>query len=405
MASGKISGLGSAEREAVPGHAPWIDRLSMEGAFAVLAKAKNLEAQGRSIIHLEIGEPDFETPQNIKDAAIRSILDGDTHYTPASGIMELRIAVAEYVSKTRGIPVSPEEVLIAPGAKPIIFMAVLSLIQPGDEVILPNPAYPTYDSVVRFVGGIPAYVSLLESEDFRFDLKELEKKISSKTKMIVFSSPQNPTGGILTAQDMERILHLSKKHDLLVMADEIYSRIVYDGVFSSYFSSKEAKLRGILVDGFSKTYAMTGWRLGFGVMPKPLVVAMTKLMNNSNACTCTFVQKAGIQALTGPQHQVERMIAELKRRRDFMIEGLNQIPGFRCRPPKGAFYAFPNIEGTKMKSQALADFLLEKAGVAALSGTAFGSGGEGYLRFSYATSVENIKKAFTQIKEALQSKP
>lgn len=399
-----MSNAGSTGKETTRNYAAWIDRLSMEGAFAVLAKARNLEAQGKSIVHLEIGEPDFNTPQNIKDAAIRSILQGDTHYTPASGLMELRKTVAQHVTKTRGIPVVPEEVLIAPGAKPIIFMTILTLIEAGDEVILPNPAYPTYESVVRFVGGTPVHVDLLESEDFRFDIGQLEKKISVKTKMIVLNSPANPTGGILTANDMERISHLSRKHGFWVMSDEIYSRVVYDPPFASYYASKEVKARAILVDGFSKAYAMTGWRLGFGVMPKFLVEAMTTLMNNSNACTCAFVQKAGVEALTGPQGEVDRMVQEFRKRREVIVKGLNQLPGFRCRTPKGAFYAFPSIEGTGMRSQGLADLLLEKAGVAVLSGTAFGSRGEGYLRFSYANSVENLENALSRIGAVLKSR-
>jgi aspartate/methionine/tyrosine aminotransferase len=375
----------------------------MEGAFEVLAKARDLEAHGKSIIHLEIGEPDFETPKNIKDAAIASILHGDTHYTPASGIMDLRKAVAEHISKTRGVPVNAEEVLIAPGTKQIIFMTIMGFVEKGDEVILPNPAYPTYESVVRFVGAVPVSMELLESHDFRFDLNQLEKKITSKTKMIVISSPQNPTGGVLTVEDMERIAFLSEKHDILVLTDEIYNRIVYDTEFVSYYRDKRVKPRTFLTDGFSKSFAMTGWRLGFGVMPKPFVEVMTKLMNNSIACTCTFVQKAGIEALTGPQDDMNHMVEEFKHRRDVIVKLLNEIPGFRCRLPKGAFYAFPNIEGTKMKSSELANFLLEKAGVACVSGTAFGSLGEGYIRFSYANSVGNIEKALRQVKEALEN--
>jgi aspartate aminotransferase len=375
--------------------------LGEEGAFTVLAKAKKLESQGKSIIHLEIGEPDFDTPANIKQAAIASIQAGETHYTPSAGLMELRSAVAEYVSKTRGITVYPEEVMIAPGAKPLIFFAIMALVDSGDEVILPTPAYPTYESVIRLAGGIPVFLPLREQENFRFNWKELEKKITPKTKMLILNSPHNPTGGTLTAEDMEEVAFLSQKHGFFVLSDEIYSRIVYDTPFTSYFVSEKIKPQTILVDGFSKTYAMTGWRLGFGVMPKPLVDAMVKLTNNSTACTCTFVQKAGIEALQGPQDEVEKMIAEFKRRRDFFIKGLNEIPGFRCVMPGGAFYAFPNITGTGMKSQELSARLLEKAGVACLSGTAFGTHGEGYLRFSYANSIENLKDALEKIKEFL----
>jgi len=402
MSQEKIARLDSTESQPSRHYAAWIDRLSVEGAFAVLAKARSLEAQGKSIVHLEIGEPDFETPKHIKDAAVRSIMAGDTHYAPSAGLMELRKAVADHVTATRGVPVSAEEVLIAPGTKFIIFLTLMILIEEGDEVILPNPGYSTYESVVKFIGAKPVYINLLEEKDFRFEMEQLEKKITRKTRMIILNSPQNPTGGVLTADDMARIAFLSSHRNITVMSDEIYGRIVYDTPFASYYTSKEIKPHTILVDGFSKAYAMTGWRLGFGIMPKSLVEAALKFTNNTTACTCTFVQKAGIEALIGPQEPVAEMVKEFKVRREVMVKGLNEIPGFKCRMPKGAFYAFANIKETNMTSQVLADFLLEKAGVAALSGTAFGPGGEGYLRFSYANSIPQIEEGLRRIKEVLR---
>lgn len=384
-----------------PVYAPWIDTLTLEGAFTVFAKAKALEAQGKSIVHLEIGEPDFDTPKHIRDAAIRSIEAGDTHYAPSPGLPELRQTVAEHISKTRQVPVTAEEVFITPGTKALIFFAILILVQKGDEVIIPAPAYPTYESLVRFVGATPIFIPLHEKKNFRFDIKQLEAKITPKTRLVILNSPHNPTGGVLTAEDMAAVAHLSKKHDIFVLSDEIYSRLVYDAPFSSYLHSKEQKSKTILVDGFSKAFAMTGWRLGFGVMPPWLVSLMTRFMNNSMACTCTFVQKAGIAALSGPEKEIQEMVGEFNRRRILLIEGLNQLPGFRCHQPEGAFYAFPNIQGTNMGSQALSELLLNEAGVATLAGTAFGAAGEGFLRFSYANSIENIQKALRLMREVL----
>lgn len=378
-------------------YAERMNRLGVEGAFEVLASAKALEKEGHSIVHLEIGEPDFDTPNNIKEAAIRAIKDGHTHYSPSPGIPELRETIAGYITKTRGTPVSWEEVVVTPGGKPIVFFTILCCIEPGDEVIYPNPAYPTYESVINFVGGKAVPVPLWEEDNFRFRIDALERLISPRTKMIIINSPHNPTGGILTKEDLEAISQLAHKHDLLIFSDEIYSRIFYDGEFFSIFSLPGMKERTILLDGFSKTYAMTGWRLGYGVMPKEMAVRIGKLMNNSNACTATFVQHAGIEALKGSQEEPTKMIAEFKKRRDVIVKGLNNIPGLSSRMPSGAFYVFPNIKATGFSSQELASRLLHEAGVSALSGTAFGEYGEGHLRFSYATSIENINEALSRV--------
>lgn len=381
-----------------------MSRLGVESAFEVLAQAKALEAEGREIIHLEIGEPDFDTPPHISDAAAASLRAGETHYSPSAGLMDLREAVAEYISGTRKIPVSRNEVVITPGGKPVVFLLVLAVVEEGEEVIYPNPGYPAYESVVEFVGGKAVPIPLLEEKGFSFDVREMERRITPKTKLLILNSPQNPTGGVLPREDLVKIAELAKKHNLLVLSDEIYSRIIYDGEFLSIASLPGMKERTVILDGFSKTYAMTGWRLGYGVMPEDLAEKVTKLMNNANSCTCTFVQRAGIAALRGPQTEVEEMVQEFKRRRDFIVQGLNEVPGFSCTLPSGAFYVFPNVKGTGMPSRALASLLMEKAGVAALSGTAFGSFGEGYLRFSYANSIANIEKALKKIDGVLRGR-
>lgn len=383
-------------------YAERMNRLGVEGAFEVLAQAKAMEREGKSIVHLEIGEPDFDTPANIKEAAMRALRDGHTHYSPSAGIPELREAVAEYISKTRNIPVSWDEVVVTPGGKAIVFFTIMCCIEPGDEVIYPNPAYPTYESVINFVGGKAVPVPLWEEDDFRFRIDALERLISPRTKMMIINSPHNPTGGILTKEDLAAIARLAQKHDILVFTDEIYSRIFYEGQFHSILSLPGMKERTILLDGFSKTYAMTGWRLGYGVMPKDMAVKIGKLMNNSNACTATFIQHAGIEALRGPQNEPEAMIAEFKKRREVIVEGLNRIPGWSCRKPAGAFYAFPNIKATEFSSQELANRLLHEAGVSALSGTAFGEYGEGHIRFSYANSIDNIKEALRRIEKFME---
>jgi len=376
-------------------------RIGVESAFEVLLRARELEREGRNIIHLEIGEPDFATPSHIVEAAKRALDEGYTHYGPTQGLPELREAVARYVSRTRQIQVGPEHVSIVPGGKPIIFFPMLALIQAGDEVIYPNPGFPIYESMIRFSGGVPVPVPLVEERGFSFDLDVLRARVSPKTKMLVLNSPQNPTGGLIPPEDIRAIADLVRDRDLMVLSDEIYSRIYYDQPPVSIASLPGMLEKTIILDGFSKTYAMTGWRMGYGVMPTWLVEAVNKLMVNSNSCTASFTQRAGIAALEGPQEPVDAMVAEFHRRRDSFCGGLNQIPGFRCALPGGAFYAFANISGTGASSKGLADYLLYEAGVSCLSGAAFGEYGEGYIRFSYANSYENLMEAVGRIKTAV----
>ncbi len=381
-----------------------LSRLGTETAFEVLAKAKALEAKGKEMVHLEIGEPDFDTPKNIRDAAKKAIDGGWTHYGPSAGLPEHRAAIAEYISKTRGIKALPEEVVVTPGAKPIIFYAILMILKPRDEVIYPNPGFPIYESMIKFVSGIPVPVPLREENDFTFDIKEFKKLVTPNTKLIILNSPQNPTGGILSKATLEEIAEIVlSREDLMVISDEVYSRMIYDGLeHFSIASIPGMKERTIIIDGYSKTYAMTGWRAGYGVMNKEYAGWVTKLMTNSNSCTASFTQIACIEALKGPQTEVEKMVAEFKNRRDVIVDGLNKIPGVKCKKPHGAFYVFPNFTEFGMKSKEMEEFLLEEAGVAALAGTSFGEYGEGYIRFSYANSVENIKKALKKIEEALK---
>lgn len=373
-------------------------RIGVETAFEVLVRARGLEAQGRHIIHLEIGEPDFATPSHIVDAAKQALDEGWTHYGPTQGQPELRTAIASYVSRTRGIDVGPDRVCVVPGGKPIIFFPMMALIDPGDEVIYPNPSFPIYESMISYLGGVPVPMPLVESRGFSFNLDLFREKLSDRTKMVILNSPANPTGGVIPKEDIAAIAEMLRDRDVVVLSDEIYSRMSYgrDVVSISTFPGMLDKT--IILDGFSKTYAMTGWRMGYGVMPPILVDAVNKLMVNSNSCTASFTQRAGIAALTGPQEPAEEMIAEFRRRRDVFVAELNTIPGFRCPMPEGAFYAFPNIEGTGWKSKALADALLDKAGVACLSGTAFGAFGEGYIRFSYANSMDNLREAADKIR-------
>ncbi|HEX9916828.1 MAG TPA: pyridoxal phosphate-dependent aminotransferase [candidate division Zixibacteria bacterium] len=378
-----------------------MSRLGTETAFEVLARAKKLEAQGKNIIHLEIGEPDFDTPKNITDAAIGALNSGFTHYGPSAGLPELREVIAKYVSKTRNIKVDGENVVVTPGGKPIMFFAILALADEGDEIIYPNPGFPIYESVINFIGAKPIPVKLREENNFRLDVNELKKLVTSKTKMIIINSPQNPTGGILTKDDLGVIAQIAIKNDIMVLADEIYSRMIYDGEHHSITSFDGMPERTIILDGFSKTYAMTGWRMGYGVMNKELTPHIAKLMTNSNSCTATFTQKAGIEALVGPQDKVEDMVKEFKKRRDVIVKGLNSIPKVSCKTPQGAFYVFPNITKTGKKSKELADYLLNEGGVAVLAGTSFGEFGEGYLRLSYANSIKNIEEALKRIKEGL----
>ena len=379
-----------------------MSRLGTETAFEVLARAKAMEAEGKDMVHLEIGEPDFDTPPNIVKAAIKALKEGFTHYGPSAGLPAAKKVFAEHITKDRGLEVRPENVVITPGAKPILFFTIMALVDKGDEVVYPNPGFPIYESVINFVGGVPVPAPLRESKNFSFDVDELRTLVNEKTKLIIINSPQNPTGGILTKKDMKVVAELADKYDAWILSDEVYSKIIYEGKHVSIYDFPEVKDRTILLEGHSKTYAMTGWRLGYGIMPTKLADAVSRLQTNSNSCTASFTQMAGIEALTGSQSKSRKMVKEFKARRDLIVDGLNAIPGFRCLKPKGAFYVFPNIEGTGMKSKELETFLLEKAGVAGLSGTSFGKHGEGYLRFSYANSQENIKKALDKIRSALK---
>lgn len=378
-----------------------MDRLGTESAFEVLAQAKRLEAQGRSVVHLEIGQPDFKTAPSICDAAYEAMQAGYTGYGPAAGLPELRAAIAAYVAQTRQVPVQPEEVVVMPGAKPVIFFTLLALVEAGDEVIYPNPGFPIYESVINFVGGKAVPLPLEEAVDFRFRIEDLEARVCDRTKLLILNSPQNPTGGVLTQEDLAAIARLAQAHDFWVLADEIYARILYDATHHSLLSLPGMKARTILLDGFSKTYAMTGWRLGYAVAPPPLAAKLEQLMINSNSCTASFTQMAGVAALTGPQDGVEAMIAEFRRRRDGMVDGLNRIQGISCRVPQGAFYAFPNVQALPLGDRELAHYLLQEAGVAVLAGSSFGQYGQGYLRLSYANSLENIQEALGRIEQAV----
>ncbi|MEX0765510.1 MAG: pyridoxal phosphate-dependent aminotransferase [bacterium] len=379
-----------------------MSELGTETAFEVLARARELERAGKSVVHLEIGEPDFDTPAHIKDAAIRALHDGFTHYTPSAGLYEAREAVAGHVSVTRGIPVDPDEIVITPGSKPIMFFAILALVDPGDEVIYPDPGYPIYESVARFAGAVAKPLVLREERGFRVDPDELRRLVNPKTRLIVLNSPHNPCGSVLTRNDIEAIAEIVGRSGAMVLADEIYWQIMYDSTHVSLASIPGMKERTIILDGFSKAYAMTGWRLGFGVMRKDLAAKIARLMVNSNSCAAAFTQIAGIAALRGPQEPVKKMVAEFRRRRDVIVQGLKEVEGVTCAVPSGAFYAFPNVTKIDPDSKRLADFLLTDGGLACLSGTAFGEHGRGYLRFSYANSVEKIEEGLRRMREALK---
>ena len=374
-----------------------MSRLGTETAFEVLVRARALERQGRHIIHLEIGEPDQDTPANIVEAAVDALHQGATHYGPSAGLPDLREAIAEDVAKSRGIKVKADEVVVVPGGKPIIFFTMLALIEEGDEVIYPNPGFPIYESMINFLGGKGVPVHLREDRDFRLDVDEVVKDITDRTKLIIINSPQNPTGGVMTKEDVQDLAAAIGDRDIMVMSDEIYHRLLFEGEHYSIAAVNGFKDRTIILDGFSKTYAMTGWRMGYGVMRPDLATHIARLMTNSNSCTATFTQVAGIEALRGDQSEVEKMRQEFEQRRNVFVNGINKVKGFSCRLPKGAFYAFPNIKQTGWPSKKLADALLEEAGVAALSGTAFGAFGEGYLRFSVANSIENIETALERV--------
>ncbi len=374
-----------------------MSRLGTETAFEVLARARKLEAAGRDIIHLEIGEPDFPTEPHIVAAAEAALQQGWTHYGPSQGYPELREAIAEQVSSSRGIRVTPEQVVVVPGAKPILFFTLLALLEPGDEVLYPNPGFPIYESMIQYLGAQPKPLRLSEERGFSLDLNSLADQLSDRTRLLILNSPHNPTGGIIPEEDLSEIARLCANRDLVVLSDEVYSQILYEGQHRSIASFPGMGEKTIILDGFSKTYAMTGWRLGYGVMPVALAQHVVRLQVNSTSCTASFTQRAGIEALRGPQDAVRKMVEEFRRRRDLIVGGLNRIPGFSCTPPRGAFYVFPNIQGTGKASRQIADLLLQSAGVACLAGEDFGEYGQGYLRFSYANSQENIQKAIERI--------
>jgi len=377
-------------------------RLGIETAFQVLAKAQALEAKGMDVVHLEIGEPDFDTPQNIRDAATQALNKGYTHYCNSQGIVPLRAVIAKEFERTRGVSVDPERVIVTPGAKPIMFYSILALLEEGDEAIYPNPLFSIYESMINFTGAKAIPIPLREELDFRFDVDELRSKVTPRTKLIIINSPHNPTGGVLEEDDIRAIADIAQKYNIIVLSDEVYEHIIYEGKPFSIASLSGMLDRTILLSGFSKTYAMTGWRLGYAVMPPELVEPVVYLIANSVSCTTPFIQYAGIEALTGPQDSIPKMVDEFKKRRDLIVEGLNEIPGISCRRPKGAFYVFPNVKKVGMNCKQLANYLLNEVGVATLPGTDFGKYGEGYLRLSYATSQENIKKALERIKTALK---
>ena len=374
-----------------------MSRLGTETAFEVLAKARRLEAEGMDVIHLEIGEPDFDTPSNIVEAGKAALSNGYTHYGPSPGDMEVRERIAREVSETRNISVTADNVVITPGAKPIMFFTILALVNRGDEVLYPNPGFPIYESMINFVGGVPVPMKLLPSRDFNVDLDEVAASIGPQTKLMIINSPNNPCGSIIEKGDLEALAELAREHDVTILADEIYRRFLYEGEFASVASFPGMRDRTVILDGFSKTYAMTGWRIGYGVMPTELVEPISRLGTNSVSCTASFTQRAVLEAMDGPQNEPDRIVAEFKSRRDIIVEGLNQIPGVRCPMPKGAFYTFPSVEDTGMTSRDFADGLLEEEGVACLAGESFGEYGEGCVRFSFANSAENIERALERI--------
>jgi aspartate/methionine/tyrosine aminotransferase len=379
--------------------------IGTETAFEAAGRARAWEAQGHDVIHLEVGEPDFDTPVNIRDAAKKALDDGFTHYPPPLGQPVLREAIARDSTARRGFQVDPANVVVTPGAKPIMFYALLALIDEGDEVIYPDPGFPIYESMTRYAGGTPVPLALHEENDFRFDRDELHALVTPRTKMIILNSPHNPTGGVLTREDLEAIAHIAKDHDITVLADEIYGRLVYDGEQVSIASLPDMAERTIVLDGFSKSYAMTGWRLGYAIVPPNLVDAYSKLIINSVSGTSSFEQIAAAEAINGPQDSVDAMAAEFRARRDLVVEGLNKIPGVRCRMPSGAFYAFPNISGTGMTGAELADRLLYEAGVCVLSGTAFGKVCPDHIRISYANSQPNLRRALERFEEVVSKTP
>ena len=382
-----------------------MSRIGTEGAFVTLAKARKLEAEGKHIVHLEIGEPDFNTPDNIVEAGISAMQNGYTHYTPASGLLEVREAVAGFVTRMLKTDVDPLDVVLMPGSKNVLLFTLFSCVEPGDEVILPDPGYPAYASQVSFIGGIPRPVTLREGTGFRLDLDELRSLITPKTRMIIINTPQNPTGGILTAEDVKVVCELAQEHDLIVVSDEIYSQLVYGFHHVSPFSQPGMRERTVLMDGLSKSYAMTGWRLAYAVAPRELAQKLETLMINSSSCAAAFTQMAAIEALATEEseHAVHRMVKVFEHRRNLVVDGLNEIPGVRCARPQGAFYAFPNITGTGLDEHELADRLLTEAGVAVLPGTAFGAAGRGFIRLAYTQSEDELKKGLERIRKFIET--
>uniref|UniRef100_A0A7V3PUA7 Pyridoxal phosphate-dependent aminotransferase n=1 Tax=candidate division WOR-3 bacterium TaxID=2052148 RepID=A0A7V3PUA7_UNCW3 len=378
-----------------------MERLGTETAFDVLRRAKELECT-MDVVHLEIGEPDFATPKHIVEAAKRALDEGWTHYGPSAGLPELRAAIAEYAGRLRGVKFFPEQVVVTPGGKPVMAFAIMALVETGDEVIYPNPGFPIYESMIEYMGGRPVPIRLRLEREFRLDTEELVSMVNPRTKLIVINSPANPTGSVLTREDLRLIADTALKYNIWILADEIYSEIIYDEPFESIAQFSDVHPRLIILDVFSKTFAMTGWRVGYGIMPRDMAEKLARIETNINSCTATFIQRACLAALQGPHNEVDKMVAEFKKRRDFIVEGLNRLPGFRCLVPKGAFYAFPNIEGTGLDCKVLADRLLEEAGVACLAGTCFGKYGDGFLRFSYANSIENIACALERIENFLR---
>jgi aspartate/methionine/tyrosine aminotransferase len=389
-------------RHRAPSLAAGVERLGTEGAFAVLARAREIERSGRDVVHLEIGEPDFPTPAHVSETAFAAIRAGETGYCASPGIPELRETAAAELSRTRGVPIAPERVIIANGAKPFLFFTVLATCEPGDEVIHPDPGFPIYESAIRFAGATPVPLALRESDDFTFSLEELEARLSDRTKLVILNSPHNPTGGVLSPADLEGAADLLRDSAAWILADEVYSRLLYDGSFASIATQPGMLDRTIVLDSLSKTYSMTGWRCGYAAVPQRLVEPLTRFIVNSTSCVPPFVQRAAIAALTGPQDSVTAMLREFRVRRDLVVAGLNRLPGISCRTPRGAFYAFPNVAGVPLATDELADRLLEEAGVAVLSGTAFGRATEQHLRLSYATSREDLVEALERMETFLE---
>jgi aspartate aminotransferase len=377
--------------------------LGTETAFDVLARARTLEARGRRVLHLEIGEPDFPTPEHIVEAGVRALRDGATRYGPPPGLPSLREAICERIAAERGVRATPDEVVVTPGAKPILFFAILATVGPGDEVLVPDPGFPIYESVVRFAGARAVPVPLREESGWALDVDAAEKLVTPRTRLLIFNSPGNPTGGVLPQRELERIAALAERHDLWVIADEIYARISYDVPHTSIAALPGMRSRTVLADGFSKAYAMTGWRLGFGIFPRELVEPITRLQINSNSCTAAFVQLAGVEALRASQDAVDRMVAEFRRRRDLVVSALQAMPRVRCAIPQGAFYAFPDVSALPLSAGAFADLLLEQYGVATLPGTSFGPGGDGHLRLSYVSAPPVLAEALSLFRDAATS--